>query len=63
LHGLHILLGLGGLFYLVHRTRFEPHELKYQVTTRAWANSVSLFWHYLDLLWLALFALLLFWKR
>jgi len=63
LHGLHILAGLGGLFYLVGRTRQKPHDFKYQMTTRIWANSVSIFWHYLDLLWLALFALLIFWKR
>jgi cytochrome c oxidase subunit III len=63
LHGLHILLGLGGLFYLVRRTRPEPQDLEYEMTTRAWANSVSIFWHYLDLLWLGLFALLIFWKR
>lgn len=63
LHGLHILVGLGGLFYVVRRTRPEPHDRKYEMTTRVWANSVSIFWHYLDFLWLALFALLLFWRR
>jgi cytochrome c oxidase subunit III len=63
LHGTHILLGLAGLFYLVRRSRFEPPSLKYEVATRAWVTSVSLFWHYLDFLWLFLFALLIFWKR
>src|SRR5580658_10142744 len=63
LHGLHILVGLGGLFYLAGRTGPEPHDFKYEMTTRVWANSVSIFWHYLDFLWLALFALLLLWKR
>jgi cytochrome c oxidase subunit 3 len=63
LHGLHILAGLAGLFYVVRRTRPEPRDAKYTMTTRVWANTVSIFWHYLDLLWLALFALLIFWKR
>jgi cytochrome c oxidase subunit 3 len=63
LHGLHILLGLGGLAYLLVRTRTPASGPKYQMTTRAVANGVSLFWHYLDLLWVILFALLLLWRR
>jgi cytochrome c oxidase subunit 3 len=63
LHGLHILLGLGGLAYLLFRTRIPASGRKYQMTTRAIANGVTLFWHYLDFLWLVLFGLLLFWRR
>jgi cytochrome c oxidase subunit 3 len=63
LHGLHILLGLGGLAYLLSRTRTPASGPKYQMTTHAIANGVLLFWHYLDFLWLILFALLLLWRR
>ena len=63
LHGLHIVLGLGGLIYLLARTREEASGPKYQMKTRAIANGVSIFWHYLDFLWVVLFTLLLTWRR
>lgn len=63
LHGLHILVGLTGLVYLVVRTREPVTGPKYQMKTRAVANGVSVFWHYLDFLWLVLFGLLLTWRR
>jgi len=63
LHGLHILLGLGGIAYLVFRTREPVSGPRYQTKTRVVANGVSLFWHYLDFLWLVLFGLLLTWHR
>jgi cytochrome c oxidase subunit III len=63
LHGLHILLGLSGLVYLLFRTREPASGPKYQMTTRAVAFGVSIFWHYLDFLWVVLFTLLLTWRR
>ncbi len=63
LHGLHIVVGIAGIAYLLARTREHAGGPKYQMTTRAVTRGVSLFWHYLDLLWLLLFALLLIWKR
>ena len=63
LHGLHILLGLGGLGYLLVRTREPVSGPRYQMKTRAITNGVALFWHYLDFLWLVLFALLVLWRR
>ncbi len=63
LHGLHIALGLGGLLYLVSRTRVTVSGPRYQVKTRVVTNGVSLFWHYLGFLWLVLFGLLLLWRR
>lgn len=62
LHGLHILVGLAGLIYLLVRTRVPASGPKYQMTTRVVANGVSLFWHYLDFLWIVLFVLLLTWR-
>jgi cytochrome c oxidase subunit III len=63
LHGLHILLGLGGLIYLLVRTYRPAGGPKYRMKTRVLANGVSIFWHYLDFLWLLMFVLLLSWKR
>jgi cytochrome c oxidase subunit III len=63
LHGLHIVLGLAGLIYLLARTREAASGPKYQMKTRAIANGVSIFWHYLDFLWVVLFTLLLTWRR
>ncbi len=63
LHGLHIVLGLAGLAYLLVRTREPASGPKYQMHTRAVTSGVAVFWHYLDFMWLLLFALLLFWKR
>lgn len=63
LHGLHILAGLAGLGYLLFRTRVPASGPKYQMYTRVVATGVSIFWHYLDLIWLVLFGLLLFWRR
>jgi cytochrome c oxidase subunit III len=62
LHGVHILVGLAGLVYLLVRTRVPASGPKYQMTTRVVANGVSVFWHYLDFLWIVLFILLLVWR-
>ena len=62
LHGLHIVLGLAGLAYLLGRTKQSASGPKYQMHTRAVANGVGVFWHYLDFMWVLLFGLLLFWR-
>jgi cytochrome c oxidase subunit III len=63
LHGMHILLGLGGLGYLLYRTRLAASGPKYKMKTRAIANGVSIFWHYVDFVWIVLFVLLALWRR
>lgn len=63
LHGVHIILGLMGLMYLLVRTRIPASGPKYQMNTRVIANGVSVFWHYLDFVWIVLFGLLLTWRR
>lgn len=63
LHGLHIVLGLAGLAYLLLRTRVPASGPKYQMNTRVIANGVCVFWHYLDFVWVVLFALLVTWRR
>jgi cytochrome c oxidase subunit 3 len=63
LHGVHIVLGLAGLGYLLRRTRQAASGPRYQMKTRVITNGVSIFWHYLDFLWLVLFGLLALWHR
>lgn len=63
MHGAHILVGLAGLGALLYRTREPASGPKWQMNTRVLANAVALFWHYLDVLWLILFGLLLFVRR
>lgn len=63
MHGAHILVGLAGLTVLLYRTREPASGPRWQMNTRVLANAVSLFWHYLDALWLILFGLLLMVKR
>ena len=63
LHGLHIVVGLAALGYLLYRTHEPASGPKYQMNTRALVSGVSIFWHYLDFLWLVLFTLLLIWRR
>lgn len=62
LHGLHIVLGLGGLCYLLFRTKEPASGPKYRMHTQAVTTGVAVFWHYLDFMWLLLFGLLLFWR-
>lgn len=62
LHGVHILAGLGGLVYLLIRARVPVSGPKYLMTTRVVSNGVSVFWHYLNFLWIVLFVLLLTWR-
>jgi cytochrome c oxidase subunit III len=59
LHGLHILAGLTGLGVLLYRTHEPASGPNWQMHTRVLANAFALFWHYLDGLWMVLFALLL----
>jgi heme/copper-type cytochrome/quinol oxidase subunit 3 len=48
---------------LWYRTRELASGPKYQMGTRAGARAVGIFWHYMDVMWIVLFALLLFWRR
>jgi cytochrome c oxidase subunit 3 len=63
LHALHIIAGLSGFVVLYRRTRERATGPRYQMVTRVTARAVGLFWHYMDGMWLVLFALLLFWHR
>ena len=63
LHGLHIVAGLIGLGVLWHRTRERVTGPRYQLGTRTAAHAVGVFWHYMDVMWIILFGLLIFWRR
>jgi len=63
LHGAHIVLGLACLGNLLLRTREPASGPRYQMHTRSLASAVAIFWHYLGLIWLVLFSLLLLWRR
>jgi cytochrome c oxidase subunit 3 len=63
MHAVHILAGLGGLAYLLHRSYRAGSGPRYQMTTRAYANALAIFWHYLGFMWVVLFGLLLTWRR
>jgi cytochrome c oxidase subunit III len=63
LHALHILLGLAGIGYLYLRTREVVTGPRYLMKTRVVSKGVAIFWHYLDVLWIFLFGLLLLWRR
>jgi cytochrome c oxidase subunit 3 len=53
MHGLHLLGGLAGLLYVVYRVRRSTTEHAVSVFTAA-----SLYWHFMTVLWVYLFALL-----
>jgi cytochrome c oxidase subunit 3 len=63
LHAIHILAGLGALGYLLYRARERVSGPKHQMTTRAFANALTIFWHYLGFVWVVLFGLLVLWRR
>ena len=53
MHGLHLLGGLAGLIYVVYRVSRSTTER----AVRAF-NAASLYWHFMTVLWIYLFALL-----
>jgi cytochrome c oxidase subunit 3 len=63
-HGVHLLGGLGALAYLSLRSR-APQAEKSALTSdltgaQAKADAVTLYWHFMDFLWLYLFVLLFY---
>ena len=62
-HGLHLLGGVCGLAYLLHRGRgfalWSEHDLR---RYRAIARVIALYWHFMGALWLVLFTLLCVWR-
>jgi cytochrome c oxidase subunit III len=61
-HGLHLLGGLMALTFLLIRTRQKRDTLEGELRRVGSADAVSLYWHFMDVLWIALFLLLMLWK-
>ncbi len=59
-HALHLLGGLGALCFLLARLR-QPREDRNGRRLAA-ADAVTTYWHFMDVLWIGLFLLLMFWK-
>lgn len=61
-HGVHLLGGLIALSYLSLRRR-APKENKLAVVKgQAGADAATLYWHFMDVLWIYVFFLLFFWR-
>jgi cytochrome c oxidase subunit III len=61
-HGVHLLGGLIALVYLLLRTRPAGASAQVLAKQHAAADAVTLYWHFMDGLWIYLFVLLFFWK-
>ena len=61
-HALHLFGGLVALLYLVARTRHLLGKTTVEARPRAVADAVSIYWHFMDVLWIYLFLLLFFWR-
>lgn len=59
-HGVHLLGGLGALAYLSLRSRAPQSEKSAPTRAQAKADAVTLYWHFMDFLWLYLFVLLFY---
>jgi cytochrome c oxidase subunit 3 len=61
-HGLHLLGGILVLGYLLLRTRKKRSTVEGELRRAGAAGAASIYWHFMDGLWVALFMLLFLWK-
>ncbi len=62
-HGFHLLGGLLALFYMIYRASLRTNDVRADLRAQRGVVSVSsVYWHYLDLLWVLLFLMLVTWK-
>jgi cytochrome c oxidase subunit III len=61
-HAVHLLGGLLALSFLWVRSRRRIDAVKLIVTRQAAADSVTIYWHFMDALWIYLFLLLFLWR-
>src|SRR5215813_5355484 len=61
-HGLHVFGGLLALAYLLLRTRKKRDSVEGELRRVGAAEAATVYWHFLDGLWICLFLLLFFWK-
>ncbi|HJU54721.1 MAG TPA: cytochrome c oxidase subunit 3, partial [Pyrinomonadaceae bacterium] len=61
-HALHLAVGILALGFLLLRTRRRRAEKSAELKRRAAIGVVSVYWHFMDGLWILLFLLLFVWK-
>ncbi|HKP46470.1 MAG TPA: cytochrome c oxidase subunit 3 [Pyrinomonadaceae bacterium] len=61
-HGLHLMGGLAGLLFLTSRSRLKRKSEDDVIKGQAQTDAVTLYWHFMDVLWLYLFFLLFVWR-
>jgi cytochrome c oxidase subunit 3 len=61
-HVLHVLGGLFALAYLLLRTRRKRATVEGELKRVGAVDAATIYWHFLDGLWICLFVLLFFWK-
>ena len=61
-HGLHLLGGILALGYLLLRTTKKRSTVEGELRRVGAAGAASIYWHFMDGLWVALFMLLFLWK-
>jgi cytochrome c oxidase subunit 3 len=54
LHGIHVLIGIGLIFWIMMRAKNEEFGPEYFTPVEL----VGLYWHFVDLVWIYLFPLL-----
>jgi cytochrome c oxidase subunit 3 len=61
-HGLHLLGGILALGYLLLRTTRKRSTIEGELRRAGAAGAATIYWHFMDGLWVALFFLLFWWK-
>jgi len=61
-HGLHLIGGLLALSFLWFRSRRPVEQASAVANRQAAADAVSIYWHFMDALWIYLFLLLFLWR-
>jgi cytochrome c oxidase subunit 3 len=61
-HGLHLLGGILALGHLMMRTTRQRSTVAGELRRAGAADAATIYWHFMDGLWVALFLLLFFWK-
>jgi len=61
-HGVHLLGGILALSYLMLRTTKKRDTAEGELRRVGAADATTIYWHFLDGLWVVLFMLLFFWK-
>jgi cytochrome c oxidase subunit 3 len=61
-HGLHLFCGLLALVFLLVRTKQRKEKAASAGRRQAAADAVTIYWHFMDALWIYLFLLLFLWR-